>query len=93
VVVLKTLGAARMRIAQVFSVEFLVLGLLAGTVGAVFANLMARILLHRMDVPFRHDWQSFAVAIIATAFMAVFTGWAASYRILGQKPLEVLREE
>jgi putative ABC transport system permease protein len=31
----------------------------------------------------------FAVAL--TAVLAVVTGWAASYRILGQKPLEVLR--
>jgi putative ABC transport system permease protein len=93
VVVLKTLGAARSRIAQVFSVEFLVLGLLAGVVGAIFANLLARVLLHKMDVPFYRDWQSFAVTIAATALLAVFTGWAASYRILGQKPLEVLREE
>ena len=31
--------------------------------------------------------------IALTASLAVLTGWAASFRILGQKPLEVLREE
>ncbi len=41
-VVLKTLGATRMRIVRTFSVEFSVLGLLAGAVGVVFANLLAR---------------------------------------------------
>ena len=35
VVVLKTLGAKRRRIATVFSIEFTVLGLMAGAVGAV----------------------------------------------------------
>ncbi|MFT4111993.1 ABC transporter permease [Silvibacterium sp.] len=93
VVVLKTLGARRGRIAQVFSVEFVVLGLLAGLVGALFANLLARILLHRMDVAFHFVWGGSAVAVACTAVLAVVTGWIASFRILGQKPLEVLREE
>jgi putative ABC transport system permease protein len=31
--------------------------------------------------------------VIATAVLAVVTGWIACFRILGQKPLEVLREE
>ncbi|MBT9330650.1 ABC transporter permease [Paracidobacterium acidisoli] len=93
VVVLKTLGATRNRIAAVFSVEFLVLGLLAGGVGALFANLLSRILLHRMDVTFHTNWQGTLIAIPATALLAILTGWIASFRILGQKPLEVLREE
>jgi putative ABC transport system permease protein len=93
VVVLKTLGATRGRIAQVFSVEFIVLGLLSGLVGAIFANLLARVLLHRMDVVYRINWPGSAIAILATAVLAIATGWVASFRILGQKPLEVLREE
>ncbi len=93
VVVLKTLGATRRRIATVFSVEFVVLGLLAGAVGVLFANLLTRILLHRMDVTFHSDTAGSAAAVVATAVLAVVTGWIASFRILGQKPLEVLREE
>jgi putative ABC transport system permease protein len=93
VVVLKTLGATRARIAQVFSVEFLVLGLLAGVVGAVFANLLARVLLHRMQVTFHLSWGAAGAAVGCTALLAVATGWAASFRILGQKPLEILRDE
>ena len=41
VVVLKTLGATRARIATIFSIEFAVLGLVAGTVGILFANIIA----------------------------------------------------
>lgn len=93
VVVLKTIGATRNRIATVFSVEFIVLGLLAGMVGVVFANLLTRILLHRMEVPFRMDWGSAGVALVSSAILATLTGWVASFRILSQKPLEVLREE
>ncbi|HYK38338.1 ABC transporter permease [Alloacidobacterium sp.] len=93
VVVLKTLGATRNRIAAVFSIEFVVLGLLAGVVGVIFANLLSRVLLHRMEVPFHVEWTASGVSVIATAVLAVATGWIASFRILGQKPLEVLREE
>jgi putative ABC transport system permease protein len=93
VVVLKTLGATRNRIATVFSVEFVVLGLLAGAVGALFANVLSRILLHRMDVVFQRDVRGSLIAVLGTAVLAVATGWVASFRILGQKPLEVLREE
>ena len=55
-VVLKTLGATRMRIVRTFSVEFSVLGLLAGSVGVVFANLLTRVLLRKLDVGFHIEW-------------------------------------
>ncbi len=93
VVVLKTLGARRARVAAVFGVEFTVLGLLAGCVGVIFANLLTFILLHRLDVPYRLQWLAGAAAATGTALLAVLTGWLVSIRILAQRPLEVLREE
>jgi len=92
-VVLKTLGATRMRIVRTFSVEFSVLGLLAGSVGAVFANLLTRLVLKRLEVGFHIDWYATVFALLGTAVLATATGWIASYRILGLRPLEVLREE
>jgi putative ABC transport system permease protein len=92
-VVLKTLGATRMRIVRTFSVEFSVLGLLAGSVGVVFANLLTRVLLHKLEVSYHIDWYATLVALISTAILATATGWIASNRILGLRPLEVLREE
>jgi putative ABC transport system permease protein len=92
-VVLKTLGATRMRIVRTFSVEFSVLGLLAGAVGVVFANLLTRILLRRLEVDFVFEWSAAFAALAGTAVLATATGWIASYRILGLRPLEVLREE
>ena len=55
-VVLKTLGATRMRIVRTFSVEFSVLGLLAGLVGVIFANVLTRVLLRKLDVGFHIEW-------------------------------------
>jgi len=92
-VVLKTLGATRMRIIRTFSVEFSVLGLLAGSVGVVFANVLTRVLLHRLEVAYRIDWSATLAALAGTAILATATGWIASNRILGLRPLEVLREE
>jgi putative ABC transport system permease protein len=93
VVVMKTLGATRSRIATVFSIEFAVLGLVAGFVGVFFANLIAKVLLHQMTIEYHFEWAWTAAALLGTAVLTVVTGWAASHRILGQKPLEVLREE
>jgi len=93
VVVLKTLGATRARIATVFSIEFAVLGLVAGLVGVTFANVIARVLLTRLTVVYHFRWTWSVGALLATAGLTVVTGWLASHRILGQKPLEVLREE
>jgi len=92
-VVLKTLGATRWRIVRIFSVEFSVLGLLSGTVGAVFANLLVRVLLRKLEAPWRFDGWATVVTLLGTAILAAATGWLASYRILGLRPLEVLREE
>ena len=93
VVVLKTLGAKRSRIAGIFAVEFIMLGSLAGFVGTVFANLLSSQLLRRMDVTFHGAWYANLLGVVGTALLAVITGWLASFRILGQRPLEVLREE
>jgi putative ABC transport system permease protein len=93
VVVLKTLGATRGRIATVFSIEFAVLGLVAGFVGVLFANIIARVLLTRLTVAYHFQWGWTLGALVMTAVLTVATGWIASHRILGRKPLEVLREE
>ncbi len=61
--------------------------------GVVFANLLTRVLLHRLDVAFQIEWGATVMALAGTSVLATATGWIASYRILGLRPLEVLREE
>ncbi len=93
VVVLKTLGATRFRIGSIFTIEFAVLGLVAGMVGLIFANLSTRLLLRQMDLGYHlYALQNLLIWLLI-AVLTVGTGWLASYHILGQKPLEVLREE
>lgn len=92
--VLKTIGARRRRLVGIFSVEFLVIGLVAGIMGSVLATGFTRLLLVRLlDAEFRFDVLPNLLTIVLTAALAVATGWLASLRVLEQKPLEVLREE
>jgi len=95
VVVLKTLGATRGRIATIFSIEFAVLGLVAGAVGIGFANFIAWALerFTPLNLTFKSELPLNLAALLIVGALTVITGWVASHRILGQKPLEVLREE
>ena len=94
VVTLKTLGATRRRIAWIFSVEFLALGLVAGVMGTALASGFAAILLKKLlEIDFHPALVTHGLAIAIAAAVATAAGWAASFRILGRKPLEILREE
>jgi putative ABC transport system permease protein len=94
VVILKTLGATRWRVSRIFSVEFLILGAVAGTMGSLLANGFANLLLKwLLDAQASFPIVPSLLAILATALIANAAGWMASFRILGQKPLEILREE
>ena len=93
-VILKTLGATRVRVAGIFSVEFLVLGAVAGLMGSLLATAFSALLLKRwLDADFRLDLLPNLACIVLTAIVANAAGWLASYRILSQKPLDVLRTE
>jgi putative ABC transport system permease protein len=94
VVVLKTLGATRRSIAGVFSVEFLILGMVAGLMGAIMASIFAALVLKRMmNATPEVNWLAGLACIGLTAAIAVAAGWMASFQVLGRKPLEILREE
>jgi putative ABC transport system permease protein len=94
VVTLKTLGATRRRIAWIFSVEFLALGVVAGLMGTALASGFAAVVLKKLlEVEFHPSLLTHALAVAIAAAVATVAGWAASFRILGRKPLEILREE
>ncbi len=93
--IFKTLGATRQRMAIMFSAEFLILGLAAGLIGSSLAFGFTWLVLKRFfqEAPFRFDGWAFVISVGATAIVASVSGWLAIFRILGQKPLEVLRGE
>jgi putative ABC transport system permease protein len=46
-----------------------------------------------MRVAYSTHWLMNLTALLTAAALTVITGWLASHRVLGQKPLEILREE
>jgi putative ABC transport system permease protein len=94
VAILKTLGATKRRITSIFSIEFSIIGAVAGLVGGVLANWFTKIIADKfIDTSFDFDWLSLLLVILGTVLLANVAGWLASARILDQRPLEVLRGE
>ena len=93
-VLLKILGATRGKVARVLALEYLLLGALAGAVGAGAAGGLSWGLVTQV---FGGVWDlslpPYLVAWIGTALLIAFTGMAGSLDILVRKPLDVLREE
>jgi len=94
VVILKTIGATRQSIAWIFTVEFLALGTVAGLMGSLLAAAFTALILKRLlEIEFHVDWVAHVGTVGIAALVAAGAGWAASFRVLGRKPLEILREE
>lgn len=94
VAILKTLGGTRGRIASIFSVEFLILGAAAGLLGGLLATGFSNLLLVRLlEAKFTFDAWPNVACVVLSALVANAAGWLASWKILGEKPLEVLRHE
>ncbi len=95
VVILKTLGATRWRVSRIFSVEFLVLGARGRTDGQPAGRRIRESAAeaHAGRADFHSGDSRSLLSVIATALIANAAGWMASFPILGQKPLEILREE
>jgi putative ABC transport system permease protein len=94
VAILKTLGASRRKVAAIFSVEFLILGAVAGLLGGLLATGFSNLLLVKLlEAKARIDWVPNAVAIVLSAVIANVAGWLASARTLDQTPLAALRDE
>ena len=93
-VLLRTLGATRGRIARAFAVEYGCLGLVAGLGGALTGALTAWIVLRFvLDVPPVLEPAPIAAALVASVALAMGVGFLGTFRLLGRKPLPVLRRE
>jgi putative ABC transport system permease protein len=94
VAILKTLGATKRRVAAIFSTEFLILGAAAGLLGGILATLFSNLLLTRLlESKFVFDALPNVASVVLSAVIANAAGWLASWKILREKPLEVLRHE
>ena len=94
VALLKTLGMTRRGVAATFAVEYALVGLVAGAIGAVGGTVLAwGVVTRGFEIPWRFAPLSLAAALAASVALAVVAGLAASVRALERRPIEVLRGE
>ena len=94
VALLKTLGMTRRGVAATFAVEYALVGLVAGAIGAAGGTVLAwGVVTRGFEIPWRFAPLSLAAALGASVALAVVAGLAASVRALEKRPIEVLRGE
>jgi putative ABC transport system permease protein len=93
-VVLRTLGATRGVVARAFAVEYGLLGAAAGVGGGLLATALAwTVVRWVLDTPWSFDPTPLLVGLVVTIGLALMVGFLTTFRLLGQKPLPVLRRE
>jgi putative ABC transport system permease protein len=89
---LKTLGLTRAGVTRLFAVEYALVGLAAGAIGAAGALVLAQAFLaHVLELSGAVPWIALPLAALATAALATVSGLAASVRALHTRPMETLR--
>jgi putative ABC transport system permease protein len=92
--ILKAVGATRGTVAGTFAVEYALLGAAAGVIGTGLAVALAwGVGRWILDVKWLFQPAALAWGIAATMAGTILVGFLSTYRILGQKPLPVLRRE
>ena len=92
--IFKTLGATRQLIAAVLVLEYGLLGLLAGGIGAGGAvGLSWAVSRYALDIPFQPLLGMSAAGVALTAVLVAAIGVISSWEVLQRKPLATLRAE
>jgi len=94
VALLKTLGMTRRGVISHFAVEYALIGLVAGAIGACGATVLAwGVVTRGFNLTGQLEPWPLAIGIAASALLTVAAGLAASGRALQRRPIEVLRTE
>ncbi len=90
----KTLGMTRVQVVVTMAIEYALVGLVAGTIGAVGGVVLAwSITRFGFEIPWTWNVGTYAMAILAAVLLTVLAGLAASARALNARPVTVLRQE
>jgi putative ABC transport system permease protein len=88
------LGMTRAGVVAVYAVEAVLIGLVAGLIGAVGAQVLAKEVVERgLELTWGFRPLPTALAVLAAAALSTAAGLAASARALRSRPIEVLRGE
>ncbi len=89
---LRTLGARRAGLLRALAVEFLLLGALAGLLGAAAASGIGWLLAREVfDLPWRGSGGLWLLGPVAGMTVVGLAGFIGTWRVAGQPPLAVLR--
>jgi len=70
------------------------MGAVAGLIGIVLANALAWAILHFiLDLPWTIEPGILAIGFALTVLLTLAVGFFSTFRVLGQRPLTVLRHE
>jgi putative ABC transport system permease protein len=91
-VILKTLGATRLRLLAAYTIEYLLLGLATAVFGVLSGSLAGWLIVTDL-MHLRFGWLPIPALVAAGSALAVTVvlGLAGTYSALGQKPASVLR--
>jgi putative ABC transport system permease protein len=93
-VILKALGATRAVLSRSFAVEYLILGAVAGSIGAGLAAILSwAVVRFIFDLPWVFQVKPLLMGLGLTMLLTLVVGFLSTFRILGQRPLAVLRHE
>ena len=93
-VILKTLGAPRSLIVQAFAIEYVLLGAVAGLIGLTLGTVLSWVVVRYVfDLSWSIHPQVLGIGLLLTMLLTLIVGFVSTYRILGQRPLAVLRHE
>lgn len=92
--ILKTLGADRSTLAKILVTEYVILGMLASTLGALLSIILSYVVTTKL---FKIDWEAnltiVLVGIFATIFIVILCGFITCFELIFKKPLAVLRTQ
>ncbi|MBI5197685.1 MAG: FtsX-like permease family protein, partial [Nitrospirae bacterium] len=92
--ILKVLGATRSLIARSFAVEYTILGTAAGLISAALATMVDFIVIrYVMETPWSFQPGILLLGVLSMVVITIGVGFLSTYRILGKRPLPVLRGE
>ncbi|MFU8811751.1 MAG: ABC transporter permease [Balneolaceae bacterium] len=93
-VLLRTLGAVKRQVANVFTIEYALLGVLASLTGILLALIMSWILAYTyFDLVFVPDTPALLFFALGIIVLTVAIGWSGSRHIFKRTPNEILRSE
>jgi putative ABC transport system permease protein len=93
-IILKAVGATRGFIARTFAAEYALLGFIAGIVAVCLASALSWVLLtHVLELTWTLDPTVLLTALGGTVVLTLLVGLLSTFRLLGQRPLPILRQE